>query len=236
MLSVRVQGSIVPKMEVDTTTSSNGENVGTANSSVLYEQFQTGLKELRATLNSILALKTGGGPGSASAAALQTKSSMQLLHLKQLQRSITAAQEQAKSQIAQKKSGLDAVNLTLQSLLYEKSHLIKEINVCKDFTSSEKEIDLIPVSEFQSQIQLSASDMSDKHKLHLARLMHEQKERKRYLLALEEANLRKKSLQHANSIKLKFLQSLIPKIEQIHKVSGNALTRWEGTGWDEACS
>jgi len=64
------------------------------------------------------------------------------------------------------KESLDALNLNLQSLIYEKSHFLKEINICKDFTcahllstrapnfaclcsSAEKEIALIPEAEFQ---------------------------------------------------------------------------------------
>src|SRR5688572_13421487 len=95
----------------------------------------------------------------------------------------------------------------MQSLLYEKAHLQREINICRDFTyaathaqhswppsASHKEIQLRPMDEYLKACKharalccayrmaaVPADQDKDAHQLHLCRLQHELQERKRYV-------------------------------------------------------
>src|SRR5689334_12652969 len=64
---------------------------------------------------------------------LITKSSLLFLELKQANRETFTEVENKKVDHQKEKVKLDQLNLQLQNLLYEKAHLKREIQACKDF-------------------------------------------------------------------------------------------------------
>ena len=67
------------------------------------------------------------------------------------------------SETLSKKQEIDATNLQLYNLNYEKNHFSKQIRACRDFKGSYSNIDLVPVEQFRrdAPTELSAVDQSD---------------------------------------------------------------------------
>ena len=60
----------------------------------------------------------------------------------------------------EEKNKIDEYHLELQNLLYEISHLKKEINKCLEFRSLHEEINLVSIEEFYAKAKLSYSIQS----------------------------------------------------------------------------
>lgn len=55
------------------------------------------------------------------------------------------------------RQGVDAITLQLQNLLYEVSHLKKEVRKCLEFKSADTEIDLVSVDQFYKEAPVNIS-------------------------------------------------------------------------------
>eukprot|EP00033_Pygsuia_biforma_P002518 GCRY01002789.1.p1 GENE.GCRY01002789.1~~GCRY01002789.1.p1 ORF type:complete len:713 (-),score=212.96 GCRY01002789.1:97-2235(-) len=115
------------------------------------------------------------------------------LGVKPLHREVYSAIEDLKDTINRNNRELDGYRLRVDNLLYEKDNLVREIINCKKFKTSEGEINLIPLSEFErdAPVELQVSANESEHKLHLNRLAFELDERKK--LREELSNLKKKT-------------------------------------------
>ncbi len=72
------------------------------------------------------------GKGDVSELAL--KGNLLILELKKANRQIFGAMEGCKEEVTAVKVAQDKHHLLLQNLLYEKNHLLREIQTCTDFT------------------------------------------------------------------------------------------------------
>ena len=138
----------------------------------------------------------------------------------------------------EEKNKIDEYHLELQNLLYEISHLKKEINKCLEFRSLHEEISLVSIDEFYAKAPPEISNPSvtktSEHKLKLARLDWELIERQNMLERIKELenqiDLREKQLK----LKQNKLESLHPKLNQIIEASKPTL-EYFNTNFDEDC-
>lgn len=82
----------------------------------------------------------------------------------------------------EEKLKIDEHHLELQNLLYEISHLKKEINTCLEFRSVDETISLVSVEDFLRSASMETSQteiVNNEHKLKLARLDWELMERQK---------------------------------------------------------
>lgn len=82
----------------------------------------------------------------------------------------------------EEKIKIDEHHLELQNLLYEISHLKKEINTCLEFRSVDETISLVSAEEFlnSSSMEVNQTEIvNNEHKLKLARLDWELRERQK---------------------------------------------------------
>lgn len=56
--------------------------------------------------------------------------------------------QKATETTSKKREDVDALHLTLQNLLYEKTHILKEIKRCHLFRSSHDAIEMVPEEQF----------------------------------------------------------------------------------------
>lgn len=164
-----------------------------------------------------------GATADAAAAAILQSSYLHLLELKSLSRSLTNLSESTKSHLQCRKKRLDAVNLQLESTLYEHTHLQKEIAIARDFRSKFPTVELVSQEEFKRSTGLggaAATATADAagedaamdgaadpasltpHALHLARLRDEVARRTRLLSVQRAAESQSASLQaEVNALK-----------------------------------
>ncbi|CBQ73656.1 conserved hypothetical protein [Sporisorium reilianum SRZ2] len=140
----------------------------------------------------------------ARAAAMQllTASAPLFSTLKRLNRRIYNDFQTQKTSVAEERAKVDTARLALQNLKYEESMLELEVKVCQEFQSIFQDIELHDLQEFHqlrsaaradardtkedaagwdttAQAEEEDGDLNDDHRLMLARLRFELKERKR---------------------------------------------------------
>lgn len=92
-----------------------------------------------------------------------------------------------KTLLEQQRIAIDKANLKLQSLLYQKTHILKEIADCEALEVDDSmlmPIDEFVVSEGGYALPPNASE-NDLHRYHLDRLLHELESRKKYVYHIE---------------------------------------------------
>ncbi|KAI0269155.1 Fms-interacting protein-domain-containing protein [Gloeopeniophorella convolvens] len=117
--------------------------------------------------------------------------------LKALNRDANAAARAHKQVTADARQDMDQTHLRLQNLLYEKRHLEREIEKCRQFASVYQDIEMYPLEQF---VELSPSEahaegvLSDDHQLMLNRLGFELVERQRLSRKVKELTQEKEEL------------------------------------------
>mmetsp|Transcript_33040 Transcript_33040/g.64829 ORF Transcript_33040/g.64829 Transcript_33040/m.64829 type:complete len:657 (-) Transcript_33040:63-2033(-) len=175
-------------------------------------EINTTCKNLRQALYDLLQLKDSGKEQEMK--ECQAKCYMMFLELKQLNWDANMMAQQTRSTVKQRKKEQDQQNLNLQGVLYEKSHFIKEVHKCKDFSWSSPEPDLVPEEQFL-QAQPQAAN-SDPHSLQLARLTHELQERQKMLADAEVLKKQISALKQGNQEKKLFLRSVLGEIQTLY--------------------
>lgn len=158
--------------------------------------------------------------------------------IKKLNRISQIKVNKARIKTHEEKNKIDEYHLELQNLLYEITHLKKEINTCLEFRSLHEDIQLVSVDEFFAKAPLEISKpevtKSNEHKLKLARLDWELLERQNMLERIKELenqiDLREKQLK----VKQNKLESLHPKLTQILEAAKPTLDYFS-TNFDEDC-
>eukprot|EP00729_Bicosta_minor_P014920 gene14920-33307_t len=136
--------------------------------------------------------------------------------LKRLVRTGFENVQQATETTGKKRAEVDALHLSLQNLLYEKTHILKEIKRCHLFRSSHDDIEMIPEAQFVSESSADAKVLAaDPHKKMLARLDHEGKERNRLALQLKGLKNTKDSLEKEIEAREAKLTKLPQKVKKI---------------------
>mmetsp|Transcript_46317 Transcript_46317/g.88394 ORF Transcript_46317/g.88394 Transcript_46317/m.88394 type:complete len:434 (-) Transcript_46317:2021-3322(-) len=132
------------------------------------------------------------------------------------------AVQEIKDSTSALKSQLAHAQLQLQSLHYQKTYFIKEINSCKEFRSkySDDQLDLESEEEFKATMKSKGVDLPEAaHEIMLNRLAHEYEERKELCATLEELKSKRKILADVVSNKQKLLQGLGTHLVDLRKAS-----------------
>ncbi|KIO31107.1 hypothetical protein M407DRAFT_241983 [Tulasnella calospora MUT 4182] len=117
-----------------------------------------------------------------SAQAQQHQPGALIAKLRAVNRNSNTAANSKREVTAQVRTAINATNLQLQNLMYEKRHLEREIEKCRQFAFIYQDIPIHDVEEFQASApeELQTPDiMADEHQLMLSRLQFELSERQR---------------------------------------------------------
>jgi THO complex subunit 5 len=99
--------------------------------------------------------------------AVATDASLMFLELKATNRDVLEGIEATREQTSGAKKELDDTRLQLQNVLYEKSHIQKEIKTCQDFRSkyTDEAIGLCGVAAFKASASAEVQGEADGHTL-----------------------------------------------------------------------
>ncbi|KAI0284943.1 THO complex, subunit 5 [Russula aff. rugulosa BPL654] len=117
---------------------------------------------------------------------------------------------------------MDQTHLRLQNLLYEKRHLEREIEKCRQFASVYQDIQMYSVEQF---VELSPSEahsedvLSDEHQLMLNRLGFELVERQRLDRRVKELAQEKEELLKSSKSQAATTESVKMQIETLLKTA-----------------
>lgn len=188
--------------------------------------FQGTCDEIRKSLKDILdlKLKKASKTSSMEIGEARINASLHFLTLKKLNRLDKFRIRGAREETTQAKQKVDSLNLQLQNLLYELSHLQKEITKCQQFKSKHEDIELIAVEEFHRQAPDSILDTfkdtpGNQHQLQLLRLDYENIQRKEMNAALSKLEEAKEALEKQIGVKRDKLSSLKPQLANILEVT-----------------
>jgi len=145
---------------------------------------------------------------------LLEKGMLEFLELKAANLVAHRRTETKKGETQSKKQTVDATNLQLNNLNYEKNHYVKQIRNCRDLKLTYDKLDLHTVDSFlkAAPAELTSVDQSDAHQLMLNRLAFELEERKRLCAEREALEANKKGLIQSNETKSNFMGSLRSKL------------------------
>ncbi|KAH7887726.1 Fms-interacting protein-domain-containing protein [Phlebopus sp. FC_14] len=159
---------------------------------------------------------------NADAAAVQIRASALIARLKALNRNANAATRAHKQATAEARQEMDQTHLGLQNLLYEKRHLEREIDKCRQFASIFQDVPLYSLSEFQQLAPpeaRSADALENPHQLMLNRLSFELAERQRLDLRRKELMIQKEELLKQSRTKLATVESVKLQIDTLMKAA-----------------
>ncbi|KAF8812419.1 hypothetical protein BYT27DRAFT_7231379 [Phlegmacium glaucopus] len=156
------------------------------------------------------------------AAALHIRAMALMGRLKSLHRGSNTATRLAKEKTADARQEMDQSHLNLQNLLYEKRHLEREIEKCRQFASIYQDVPLYSVDEFKRLAPQEARTdqvLSDDHQLMLNRLSFELAERQRLDLKKKELMQCKEDLLKESKSKLSTMDNVKSQIETLMKTA-----------------
>ncbi|KAF5369920.1 hypothetical protein D9758_001036 [Tetrapyrgos nigripes] len=166
--------------------------------------------------------------------ALLIRSNSLFSCLKSLNRTANLATRATKEETAVARQEMDQAHLGLQNLLYEKRHLEREIEKCRQFASVYQEVPLYTLEEF---VELAPEEartpdvLADEHQLMLNRLSFELAERQRLDQRKRELLQAKEDLLKESKAKLSTLESVKTQIEMLAKTATDIQKKV-----DELCS
>jgi THO complex subunit 5 len=160
-------------------------------------------------------------PKSHHAQALMKKGFVYFIELKEVNRQLHTEIESEKEKHTHYKEKLNALNLRLQNLQYEKNHFIREIEICRNYKPKNVVEDLISEEEFLKTApkEFLPQNLNDEHEVMLKLLNFELEQRKRLVAQLKELTARKKSLEELNATRSKFLRELQGRLKSINVAS-----------------
>ncbi|KAH9006996.1 Fms-interacting protein-domain-containing protein [Lactarius hatsudake] len=142
--------------------------------------------------------------------------------LKALNREANAAARAHKQVTADARHDMDQTHLRLQNLLYEKRHLEREIDKCRQFASVYQDIQMYSVEQF---IELSPPEahteeaLSNEHQLMLNRLGFELVERQRLDRKVKELTQEKEELLKSSKVQATTMEGVKVQIETLLKTA-----------------
>ncbi|KAL5477370.1 hypothetical protein EMCRGX_G024160 [Ephydatia muelleri] len=192
---------------------------GYAEVPIIAKQTCDELKEIFAKVREI---KQGTGP-KADLDGHRQKGTVLFTVLKKMNRLSHLYCKDTRDQTYAQKLEVDDLHLQLQNLMYEVTHLQKEITNCLEFKSQHEDIDLVSEEEFYKTAPESISKpdvtRSDEHQRMLCRLQWELEQRKQ--LASQQATLEEQIKRQEGSIGVlqEHLNGLQPSLENLRKTS-----------------
>ncbi|KAJ7129652.1 Fms-interacting protein-domain-containing protein [Mycena epipterygia] len=154
--------------------------------------------------------------------AIHARASALTGRLKSLARAANSETRATKNLTAAARLDMDQSHLGLQNLLYEKRHLEREIEKCRQFASVYQDIPLYSLDEFKQLAPPEARTedvLSDEHQLLLNRLSFEFVERQRLDKMKKELIQQKEELLKESKTKLNTMDSVKSQIEALVKVA-----------------
>ena len=174
--------------------------------------------------------KAVGSKSSGSKAAIKhatTTASLLFLDLKAANRETLEAVEIVRNSTSTGKQSLDRTRLQLQNVLYEKTHVEKEIRTSKDFKSAydDAKVGLVAIETFKKEFKKHAEgvdtsvdlDSLDAHALELRRLSHELATRKKLVEQKDALEKKLKLLKRDVATKNSFLSSLRNNLQNVQR-------------------
>ncbi|KAG6854771.1 hypothetical protein C0991_001198 [Blastosporella zonata] len=143
-------------------------------------------------------------------AAMHIRAMALMARLKALHRASNTATRIRKDATAEARQEMDQSHLGLQNLLYEKRHLEREIEKCRQFALEE-------FTRLAPEAARTEDVLSDEHQLMLNRLSFELAERQRLDLKRKELVQRKEELLKESKTKASTMDSVKTQIDQLIK-------------------
>ncbi|KIJ20035.1 hypothetical protein PAXINDRAFT_67712 [Paxillus involutus ATCC 200175] len=159
---------------------------------------------------------------NADSTVIYIRASALLARLKALNRNANAATRAHKQATTEARQDMDQTHLGLQNLLYEKRHLEREIDKCRQFASIYQDVPLHSLPEFQELAPPEARSpdvLETPHQLMLNRLSFELAERQRLDLRRKELIAHKEDLLKQSKIKLATVESVKMQIDTLMKAA-----------------
>jgi len=156
--------------------------------------------------------------------AVRVRAGALLARLKALNRNANAATRVHKQATSDARQEMDQTHLGLQNLLYEKRHLEREIDKCRQFASMYQDITLYPLDEFKRLAPGEArmdEVLGNPHQLMLNRLSFELAERQRLDQRRKELLAQKEELLKQSKIKLVTVESVKTQIDSLVKAAAD---------------
>ncbi|KAF8621578.1 hypothetical protein AX15_007604 [Amanita polypyramis BW_CC] len=157
-------------------------------------------------------------------AALHTRAMALVARLKSLNRAANAATRVSKEQTAAARHEMDQSHLQLQNLLYEKRHLEREIEKCRQFVSIYQDVPLYSLEDFERLAPQEARTeevLADEHQLMLNRLSFELAERQRLDQGRRELLQQKEDLLKESKSKVSTLDNVKAQIDALMKTASD---------------
>ncbi|KAG0709649.1 Fms-interacting protein-domain-containing protein [Suillus ampliporus] len=156
--------------------------------------------------------------------SIQIRANALVARLKALNRNANAATRTCKQATTEARHDMDQTHLGLQNLLYEKRHLEREIDKCRQFASIYQDVPLYSLPEFKNLAPPEArSDdvLQNTHQLMLNRLSFELVERQRLDQKRKELTSQKEDLLKQSKLKLATVESVKTQIESLMKAAAD---------------
>ncbi|KII95191.1 hypothetical protein PLICRDRAFT_48157 [Plicaturopsis crispa FD-325 SS-3] len=174
-----------------------------------------------AVLDSLRELVSGKYRGN-DTAEMHIRAGALIARLKALNRAANAATRAHKQATTEARHEMDQAHLGLQNLLYEKRHLEREIDKCRQFASIYQDIPLYSLDEFAKLAPPEArtSDvLENEHQLMLNRLSFELAERQRLDLQRKELTQQKEELTKQSRQKAATLDNVKLQLDTLMKTA-----------------
>ncbi|XP_028409094.1 THO complex subunit 5 homolog [Dendronephthya gigantea] len=186
------------------------------------EKYRKACRTIKSLFEQMKVLKDQGvektDPGLNS---LHMQCLLSFVSLKKCNRSTQIRNKQAREKTQEAKQEVDSLHLQLQNLLYEITHLKKEINKCLQFKSKDQEIDLVSEEEFCKENGKNMDELltESSHDRMLSRLGWELQERKSLTGKKQNYVAERKMISQEIQTKKEFLNSLEPQLKTILKAT-----------------
>ncbi|KAH9943404.1 Fms-interacting protein-domain-containing protein [Epithele typhae] len=161
---------------------------------------------------------------AADPAAVAVRAGALFARLKALNRAANAAARTHKHATADARHEMDQTALGLQNLLYERRHLEREIEKCRQFASVYQDITVNSLQEFMQLAPEAARTekvLADEHQLMLNRLSFELSERQRLDLKRKELLKEKETLLKESKTKLVTMEGVKNHIDHLMKTASD---------------
>ncbi|KAF8739236.1 hypothetical protein AX14_010400 [Amanita brunnescens Koide BX004] len=160
--------------------------------------------------------------------AMHTRAMALVARLKALNRTANTATRVCKDKTAAARLEMDQSHLQLQNLLYEKRHLEREIDKCRQFASIYQDVPLYSIEEFQTLAPEEARTeevLADEHQLMLNRLSFELVERQRLDQRKKELLQEKEELLKESKSKVTTMDSIKVQVDTLMKTASDIQKR-----------
>ncbi|KAJ8086634.1 hypothetical protein AAF712_001980 [Marasmius tenuissimus] len=154
--------------------------------------------------------------------AIQIRATALISRLKTLNRSANLATRTRKDATAVARQEMDHSYLGLQNLLYEKRHLEREIEKCRQFASVYQDVPLHPLEDFKQLAPEEAcneSVLANEHQLMLNRLSFELAERQRLDQKRKELIQAKEEMMKDSKAKAATMENVKAQIDTLVKTA-----------------